>query len=83
MNYKVIFSLEAVEDVLRVTSESSTKAAVIAASQQIQEALASDPTHVGTHLSEGLYYLDCDPLRAFFVVDEEERDVEIVNVRAQ
>ena len=66
MNYDVVLSMEAVEDVLRITMASGSKSEVVNASRQIQEALRSDPAAAGEHLSEGLYYIDRDPLRAVF-----------------
>ncbi len=55
MNYDVVLSMDAVEDVLRITIASGSKSEVIRASRQIQEALRSDPAAVGEHLSEGFY----------------------------
>ena len=81
MNYEVVLSMEAVEDVLRITMASGSKVEVINASRQIQEALRSDPAAAGEHLSEGLYYIDRDPLRGFFTIDVDEMTVEIVNVK--
>jgi len=43
VNYDVMFSLEAVEDVLRITMLSHSKAAVLKASKQIQAALVDNP----------------------------------------
>ena len=81
MKYEVVLSMDAVEDVLRITMASGAKAEVIDASRQIQEALRLDPTAFGDHLSEGLYFIDREPLRAFFTIDVEEVSVEIVNVK--
>lgn len=81
MNYEVALSMEAVEDVLRITMASGSKSAVVNASRQMQEALRSDPAAAGEHLSEGLYYIDRDPLRGFFTIDVDEMTVEIVNVK--
>ncbi len=81
MNYDVVLSMDAVEDVLRIAMASGAKSKVINASQQIQEALRSDPVATGKHLSEGLYFIDCEPLRAFFTIDFDEMSVEIVNVK--
>ena len=81
MNYDVVLSLEAVEDVLRITMASKSKAAIIEASQQLQESLKIEPRETGDHLSEGLYFIDREPLRAFFTVSDDEATVEIVNVR--
>ena len=82
MNYDVILSLEAVEDVLRIVIASQSKAAVVKASKQIEEALANDPADAGEHLSEGLYFIDREPLRGFYIIDVSELTVEIVNVKS-
>lgn len=81
MSYKVVLSLDAVEDVLQITMASGSKPAVVNASQQIQEALRSDPAASGEHLSEGLYFIDREPLRGFFTINVEQLVVEIVNVK--
>lgn len=81
MNYKVFLSLEAVEDVLRITIASQSKAAVIDASKRLQEALKLEPGIAGRHLREGLYFIDREPLRAFFTINDDEATVEIVNVK--
>ena len=82
MTYEVILSIEAVEDVLRITMASGAKLQVLQASKRIQEALKSDPAAEGEFLSEGLYFIDREPLRAFFTIDVQEMIVEIVNVKS-
>jgi len=81
VKYEVVLSMDAVEDVLRITIASGAKAEVIDASRRIQEAPRRDPTAFGDHLSEGLFFIDREPLRAFFTIDVDEMSVEIVNVR--
>ncbi|MCC7339188.1 MAG: hypothetical protein IT422_29190 [Pirellulaceae bacterium] len=81
MSYEVLLSMDAVEDVLRITMASSSKSEIVNASTQIQEALRSDPAAAGEHLSEGLYFIDREPLRGFFMIDVDEMLVEIVNVK--
>ena len=81
MNYEVLLSLDAVDDVLRITLASGSKSQVINAVKQMQEALRFHPAAAGEHLSEGLYFIDCEPLRGFFTMDVNEMLVEIVNVR--
>lgn len=81
MSYEVVLSLEAVEDVLRITMSSQSKSAVVNASSQLQEALKYNPADAGEHLSEGLYFIDREPLRAFYAIDVNEMVVEIVNVK--
>jgi hypothetical protein len=43
--------------------------------------LRFDPAAAGEHLSEGLYFIDREPLRAFFTIDVADMLVEIVNVK--
>jgi hypothetical protein len=81
VNYEVELTLEAVEDVLRITIASGSKTQVVNASKQILEALRFDPADAGEHLSEGLYFIDREPLRAFFTIDDTDMLVEIVNVK--
>ena len=83
MTYEVILSIEAVEDVLRITlSSGAKKPQVLQASKRIQESLKSDPAAEGEFLSEGQYFIDHEPLRAFFIIDVQEMIVEIVNVKS-
>lgn len=82
MRNEVILSIEAVEDVLRITMASGAKSQVLQASKRIQDSLKSDPTAEGEFLSEGLYFIDRAPLRAFFTIDVQEMIVEIVNVKS-
>jgi hypothetical protein len=81
VSYAVVLSMEAVEDVLRITMASSTKAAVINASKRLQAALADDPADAGEYLSEGLYFIDREPLRAFYTINPEELTVAIACVK--
>jgi hypothetical protein len=81
VTYEVVLSMDAVEDVLRITMGSRSKSEVVAASKQLQDALRSDPAAAGEHLSEGLYFVDREPLRAFFTIDVDEMLVEIVSVK--
>ncbi len=81
MNYDVVLSMEAVEDVLRIAIASRAKSEVVNASRQLQEALRIDPAAAGEHLSEGLYFIDREPLRGFFTINVDQLLVEIVNVK--
>ena len=58
---------------LRIAMARQSNASIIEASQQIQQSLKRDPYDAGEHLSEGLYFVDREPLRAFFTVDDDER----------
>lgn len=81
MSYDVVLSMDAVEDVLRITMASGAKREIMDASQRIQVVLRSDPAAAGYYLSEGLYFVDREPLRAFFTIDIDQMLVEIVNVK--
>lgn len=82
MTYEVIFSIEAVEDVLRIAMAEASKSLVLMASRRIQDALKSSPATEGELLSEGLYFIDRNPIRAFFTIDAQEMIVEIVHVKS-
>jgi hypothetical protein len=82
VTYEVILSIEAVEDVLQIAMASVAKSQVLQASKRIQEALKFDPVAEGEFLSEGLYFIDREPLRAFFTIDVQAMIVEIVNVKS-
>jgi hypothetical protein len=43
--------------------------------------LENDPADIGEFLSEGLYYIDEQPLRAFFLIDLDAMVVEITDFR--
>ena len=47
---------------------SGSKSEVVRASKQIQDALRSDPAASGEHFSEGLHFIDRDPLRGFVTI---------------
>ena len=47
----------------------------------LQEALRQGPDVAGSHLSEGLYFIDREPLRAFYTKSDEQATVEIVCVK--
>jgi hypothetical protein len=79
VKYHVNFTLEALEDLFRI-STSQAKAALVG-SKQLLEILRDNPVEAGKHLSEGLYCIDCDPLRAFYIIDAEKLAVEIVTVK--
>lgn len=81
MKYRVVLSLEAVEDALRITMLSRSKSRVIDASRRLHEALEQEPEVAGSHLSEGLNFIDREPLRAFFTIFGDEATVETVSVK--
>ena len=76
-----MLSLDAVEDVLRITIASGAKSDVVNSSKEIHDALRSDSTAADEHLSEGLYFIDREPLRGFYTINTNAMLVEIVNVK--
>jgi hypothetical protein len=54
---------------------------VLQAVKNIRRKLKHDPADQGVVLSEGLYYIDEDPLRAFFLIDVESMVVEVTDFR--
>ncbi len=81
MTYDVEFSLEAAAELLRLTGVVGSKTALLKAVDNIRRRLENDPADEGQFLSEGLYYVDEDPLRAFFLIDVEAMVVEVTDFR--
>ena len=80
MIYSVVYSLEAAAELLRISGVVGA-VAVIQAADAIRRHLEDDPAGNGTFLSEGLYYVDEEPLRAFFQIDVESMVVEVTDFR--
>ena len=80
MNFKVVFSIDAAEELLSIIGKVDA-VSVLSPSESIRKALEVDPLGAGRELSEGLRYIDRDPLRAFFVVSEEIEIVEVTDFR--
>jgi len=78
--YNVVFSLGAAAELVRIMGELQA-VAVMRASQAIRQALEVDPANEGTALPEDLYYIDREPLRAFFVIDVQQMTVEVMDFR--
>ncbi len=81
MTYDVEFSLGAAAELVRIAGTVRPATTVLRAAESIRQALESDPAETGHFLSEGLYYIDEEPLRAFFVIDDESMVVEITDFR--
>lgn len=80
MTYNVEFSLEAAAELLRIAGVVGSAVAIRAA-DAIRRRLESDPERHGNFLSEGLYYIDEEPIRAFFLIDDQSTSVEITDFR--
>jgi len=79
--YDVQFSLEAAAELIRITGAVGSAASVLKAAERIRGKLEKDPADQGSFLSEGLYFIDEDPLRAFFLIDVEAMVVEVTDFR--
>lgn len=79
--YDVEFSLDAAVELLRIAEVLGSAMIVLQAAEAIRRQLENDPAEKGALLSEGLYYIDEQPLRAFFLIDTESMVVEITDFR--
>jgi hypothetical protein len=68
-------------ELLRITEVFGSALLVLRAADQIRRHLEGDPADKGAFLSEGLYYIDEQPLRAFFSIDLDAMVVEITDFR--
>ncbi len=80
MTYNVEFGMEAAAELLRIAGVVGS-AAVIRAADSIRRRLEIDPARQGNFLAEGLYSIDEEPLRAFFLIDAESLSVEVTDFR--
>jgi len=79
--YDVEFSLDAAAELLRIAEVLGSAVIVLQAAEAIRRQLENDPAAQGDILSEGLYYIDEQPLRAFFLINTESKVVEITDFR--
>ena len=79
--YDVQFSLDAAAELVRIAGVVGSGASVLQAVKNIRRKLTYDPADQGVVLSEGLHYIDEDPLRAFFLIDVEAMVVEVTDFR--
>lgn len=81
MIYDVEFSLDAAAELFRIAEVLGSAVIVLQAAEAIRRQLENDPAAQGDFLSEGLYYIDEQPLRAFFLINTESKVVEITDFR--
>jgi hypothetical protein len=79
--YDVEFSLDAAAELLRIAEVLGSAVIVLQAAEAIRRQLENDPAAQGDFLSEGLYYIDEQTLRAFFLINTESKVVEITDFR--
>lgn len=81
MIYDVEFSLDAAAELLRIAEVVGSAVIVLQAADAIRRQLENDPANKGKFLSEGLYYIDELPLRAFFLINADSMVVEVTDFR--
>lgn len=81
MIYEVEFSLDAAAELLLIAEVFGSSVSVLRTAEAIRRQLENDPAEKGKFLSEGLYYIDEQPLRAFFLIDDEAMVVEVTDFR--
>jgi len=77
----VVFSLESAAELVRIAGSVGSAASVIQAVESLRRILEKYPSKAGHPLSEGLFYIDEEPLRAFYVIDDNVMRVEITDFR--
>lgn len=72
---------DAVQELAQLWIDSDDRDGLTAATLQIDAELSRDPHLKGQEVSEGLRRIDVGLIRAYFIVSEGDRRVEIVGVR--
>jgi hypothetical protein len=80
MQYAVIGSRDADNDLAYLWIHATDRDAVTAAQHQIDTELARDPHHAGSELSEGLWRIKVAPLKAFYEIDDQAGIVRITRI---
>jgi hypothetical protein len=79
--YQVIWDDDVYSEVASTWLDAKDRLAVIDAIREIDQVLMRDPTGSGTELAEGLLWIDCEPVRAIYSVDEAKRRVKVHRIR--
>jgi hypothetical protein len=79
MKFYVHWDDDANDGLAAAWTSTSDRMAVTTASAKIDRLLAADPLGHGTHVAEGLYALEVDPLRVYYEVDEPNHVVGVVS----
>jgi len=79
--YTVVWLEDAQDELARIWLDAEDRQVVTQASADIDASLAVDPASKGDHLSEGLWRFRMPPLEVAFAIREQDRIVEISNVK--
>lgn len=80
MNYKVNWEPNAISALAAIWLQAANRQAVTVAQDEIDRLLAADPYAHGISVSEGLYAIEVDPLRAQFELSDANHIVRVVAV---
>ncbi len=72
---------DAVQELAQLWIDSDDRGGLTAATLEIDAELSRDPHLEGQEVSEGLRRIDVGPLRAYFIVSETDRRVEVAGIR--
>jgi hypothetical protein len=78
--FMVTWGNDALQELARVWLDSRGRAAIDAAAMRIDAELSRDPHLKGEEVAEGLRRVDISPLRAYFVISDDDRKVDVVGV---
>ena len=79
--YQVIWDDDVYGEAASTWLDAKDRAALIDAIREIDEALKRDPINSGTELSEGLFWIDCSPIRAIYSIDDATKRVKVQRIR--
>jgi hypothetical protein len=81
IRFTVTWREDAIQELAQLWIDGNIRGAISAAALQIDSELSRDPLIKGQEVSEGLRRIDMKALRAYYIVSQEDRKVEIVGVR--
>jgi hypothetical protein len=80
-SYTVVWLRDSEADLAALWLDSHSRDSIPAAMPLLERKLREAPQRYGSHVSEGLWKIYCDPLKAYFSIREADRIVEVSNVR--
>jgi hypothetical protein len=81
VRYSVSYETDAIAALTQLWLDAVDRASVTAAQATLDHRLASDPHGNGSQISEGLWAIECHPLRAFYEIIEDDRLVLVTALR--
>ena len=78
--FTVVWLKDALDALAETWMDYPDRTAVRAAASLIDRQLSEVPKLYGTHVSEGLWTISCEPLRAFYTISEEDCRVDVAGL---